>query len=37
MSCNVGQYLPINDSPVAEIERIVHLKMIAQQGRRRGR
>lgn len=37
MSCNVGQYLPTDDSPVKETEYIVHLKMIAQQGRRRGR
>lgn len=37
MSCNVGQYLPADDSPVAEVERFVHLKMIAQLGRRRGR
>ena len=37
MSCNVGQYLPIDDSPVVEIEWIVHLKMTAQQGKRRGR
>jgi len=37
MSCNVGQYLPTDESPVAEVEWIVHLKMIAQQGRRRGR
>lgn len=37
MSCNVGQYLPSDDSPVTEVERIVHLKMVAQQGRRRGR
>jgi len=37
MSCNVTQYLPVDDRPVVEAERIVHLKMIAQQGRRRGR
>ena len=37
MSCNVEQYLPADDSPVADVERIVRLKMIAQQGRRRGR
>lgn len=37
MSCNVGQYLPVDDSPVEEVELIVHLKMTAQQGRRRGR
>jgi len=37
MSCNVAQYLPSDDSPVTEIERIVHSKMVAQQGRRRGR
>jgi len=37
MSCNVAQYLPIDDSPVVGVELIVHLKMTAQQGRRRGR
>jgi len=37
MSCNVIQYLPSDDNPVTEVERIVHLKMVAQQGRRRGR
>jgi len=37
MSCNVAQYLPIDDSPVVEVERVVHLRMVAQQGRRRGR
>jgi hypothetical protein len=37
MTCNVGQYLPADDSPVIEVEQIVHLKMIAQPGRRRGR
>jgi len=37
MSCNVEQYLPIDDSPVEEVELIVHLKMTAQQGRRRSR
>lgn len=37
MSCNVGQYLPTDDNPVAEVERVVHLTMIAHQGRRRSR
>jgi hypothetical protein len=37
MTCNVGQYLPVDDNPVVDVERIVHLRMIAQQGRRRGR
>lgn len=37
MSCNVSQYLPVDDSPVVGVELIVHLKMAAQQGRRRGR
>ena len=37
MSCNVAQYLPIDDSPVAKVELVVHLKMTAQPGRRRGR
>jgi hypothetical protein len=37
MSCNVGQYLPTGDTPVAEVERIVHLKMVALLGRLRGR
>ncbi len=37
MSCDVGQYLPPDDSPISEVEQIVHLKMTAQQGRRRGR
>ena len=37
MTCDVGKYLPMGDFPVDEVERIVHLRMRAQQGRRRGR
>ena len=37
MSCNVAQYLPKEDSPVVDVETVVHSKMTAQQGRRRGR
>jgi hypothetical protein len=37
MVCNVGQYLPPDDSPVAQVEHIVHLKMTAVQGRPHGR
>jgi hypothetical protein len=37
MTCNVKQYLPQDDQPVAESERVIHLQMTVQQGRRRGR
>ena len=40
MSCDVGQYLPDNDQPLEEIERLVHLpKMAYSRGnlRRQGR
>lgn len=37
MTCNIGQYLPGDDSSVIEVEHIVHLRMVAQQGSRKGR
>lgn len=37
MSCNVAQYLPTDDSPVVDVEQVVHLGMVAQQVRRLGR
>lgn len=37
MSCNIGQYLPADDSPITEVERVIHLQMLAYPGRQRGR
>jgi len=42
MSCDVGRFLPLGDSPVAEVEHIIHLQMRAftpnpPRTRRRGR
>ncbi len=37
MGCDVGQYLPIDDSPVVAVERIVHLSKVAFPTRPRAR